>query len=105
MLSSNEFQFEKLLRQCYDDCSTIKGEKTGVANQIKSEELKALLTYCFTDSLNLAVRDGIKARKVMKNYLETMLEITKLIKKSPKRDGKLKDIKTIIEQEEVSDAF
>ena len=83
----------------------MNGEKTGVTKQIKSEEPKALLTYYFIDSFNLAVRDAIKASKVMKNYLETMLEITKLIKKSPKRDGKLKDIKTAIEQEEVSDIF
>ena len=83
----------------------MNGEKTGVTKQIKSEEPKELLTYCFIDFFNLAVHDAIKASKVMKNYLEKMLEITKLIKKSPKRDGKLKDIRTAIVQEEVSDVF
>ena len=41
----------------------------------------------------------------MKNSLETTFEIMKLIKKSPKQDGKLKDFKNAIEQEEVSDVF
>ena len=42
---------------------------------------------------------------MVKNSLETAFEITKLIKKSPTRDGRLRDITTDIEQEEVSDVF
>ena len=38
--------------QCYDGCSTMKGEKAGVAQQIKEEEPRALLTHCYTHSLN-----------------------------------------------------
>ena len=76
--------------QCYDSCSTRKGQKTGVAKQIKTDESKALLMHCFTHSLNLAVGDAIKISKIMKNALKTTHEITKLIKKSPKRDAKLK---------------
>ena len=83
----------------------MKGEKTGVAKQIKSEELKALLIRCFTHSVNLTVGDAIKTSKVMKNSFETTFEITKLIKKLMKQEGKLKDIKTSIEQKEVSDIF
>lgn len=41
----------------------------------------------------------------MKNSLETTFEITKLIKKWPKQDDKLKDIKIAIEQEQVSDVL
>ena len=99
------FNLKNCRGQCFDGCSTMKGEKTGVAKQVKSEEPKALLTHCFTHWLNLAVGDAVKASKVMKNSFETSFEIMKLIKKSPKRDGKLKGIKTAIEQEEVSDVF
>ena len=77
----------------------MKGEKAGVAAQIKKVQPKALLTHCFTHSLNLAVGDAIKESKVMKNSLETTFEITKLIKKSPKRDSKLQKIKSAIEAE------
>ena len=93
------FNLKNCQGQCYDGCSTMKGKKSGVAKQIKSEEPKALLAHCFTHSLNLTVGDAIKANKVMKNSLETIFEIMKLIKKSPKRDNKLKDIKIAIMQE------
>ena len=99
------FNLKNCWGQCYDGCSLMKGEKTRVAKQIKSEEPKALLTHFFKHSLNLAVGDAIKDSKVMKNSLGTTFEISKVIQKSLKRDGKLKDIKIAIEREEVSDVF
>lgn len=83
----------KCRSQCYDGCSTMKGEKNGVAKQIKEVEKKALYTHCYTHSLNLAVGDSVKGSKIMKEALEITHEITKLIKKSPKRDSKLENIK------------
>ena len=74
-----------------------------MAKPIKLEKPNALLTHYFTHSLNLAVSDAIKESKVIKNSLERTFEITKLIKRLPKQYGKLEDIKTAIEQEEVSD--
>ena len=53
----------------------------------------------------MAVADAIKASKGMKNSLETTFEMTKLIQKWPKQDDKLKDIKIVIEQEQVSDVL
>ena len=44
--------------QCYDGYSTMKGEKNYVTKQIKDEDKRALLTYCFTHSFNLAVDDS-----------------------------------------------
>ena len=95
-----QITLKKCCGQCYDGCSTMKGEKKGVAKQIKNEQPKALLTHCFTHSLNLAVGAAIKASKLMKESLETTHEITKLVKKSPKRDSKLKNIKTAAEIDE-----
>ena len=80
--------------QCYNGCSTMAGEKSGVAKQIKEQESRALFTHCYTRSLNLAVGDAIKSSKLMKDALETTHEITKLVKKSPKRDAKLESLKT-----------
>ena len=80
--------------QCYDGCSTMAGEKSGVAKQIKEEESRALFTHCYMHLLNLAVGDVNKNSKLMKDALETPHEITKLIKKSPKQDTKLQSLKT-----------
>ena len=51
-------------------------------------------THCYGHSLNLAVGDSIKRCKVMQSSLDVVFEISKLIKKSPKRDAifqRLKD--------------
>ena len=39
------------------------------------------------DSLNLAASDALKGSKLMKDALETVHEISKLIKYSPRREG------------------
>lgn len=56
--------------QCYDGCSTMKGEKIGVTKQIKSKESKALLTHCFTLLLNSAVDNNITVSKWFKTPLK-----------------------------------
>lgn len=79
--------------QCFDGCSTMAGHKTGVATSIKKDEPRALFTHCYGHSLNLACADTIKRSKLMKDALDTAYEITKLVKKSPKRDVKLEEIR------------
>ena len=51
------------------------------------EECRAVHTHCYGHSLNLAATDAVKSSKVMNDALETMHEITKLIKFSPKREA------------------
>ena len=79
--------------QCYDGASNMSGVKNGVAAQICSEEKCAICTHCYGHSLNLAVSDCIKKRKVCSDALDTAFEITKLIKFSPKRDSALNHIR------------
>ena len=69
---------ECLRGQCYDNCSTMMGKKSGVATAIN-----ALAIYCHAHALNLACGDSIKNCKLMQNALKTSLEISKLVKKSP----------------------
>ena len=61
------------------------GHKNGVVVQIKEEEKRALCTHYYSHSLNLAICD------TMKNSDNTF-ELTKLVKKFPKKDSKLKEI-------------
>ena len=93
----NQFKFEKLSGTTSWWLFNDEGRKDdcGKANE----------SHSFTDSLNLAFGDAIMTTKVMKNSLEITLEITKLIKKSQKRNGKLKDNKNAIHQQEVSEVF
>ena len=63
-----------------------------MAVQIKRDlEERALKTHCYY-SLNLACGDCIRENLIMRNSLETSLEITKLVKNSPKRESHMKII-------------
>ena len=79
--------------QCYDGCSTMSGSKSGGAILIKKEELRCLYTHCYAHLLNLACSDTIKKCRVLKDAIDTTNEITNLVKKFPKRDAKLQNIK------------
>ena len=62
----------------------MSGIRNGVAKHISDREPRAVFTHCYGHVLNLAVSDTVKKSKVMKSSLETVNEISKLIKKSPK---------------------
>ena len=74
----------KLRGQCYDGASTMKGHRSGVSTQISQTEPRAVYTHCYGHSLNLAASDALKGSKLMKDALETVHEISKLIKYSPR---------------------
>jgi len=77
-------KFEMCRRQCYDGASVMSVIKNGVAKCISDKEPRAVFTHCYGHALNLAVGDTVKNSKIMKSSLETVHEISKLIKKSPK---------------------
>lgn len=67
----------------------MNGPNTGVATQIKEIEPRALYTHCYGHATNLACSDSIAQNSILKNAHDTVQEITKLVKKSPKRDAHL----------------
>ena len=79
--------------QCYGEGSILSGAKTSVATNIKSDEPRALFTQCYDHSLNLTASDTMITSRIMKDALVTTHEITKLIKYSPKHDGKSEQIR------------
>ena len=83
----------KVRGQCYDGASNMAGIRNGVAKKIRDEEPRAVFTHWYGHSLNLAVSDTIKKSSVMKNSLNTVHEITKLVKYSPRRESLFNAIK------------
>ena len=65
------------------------GAKSGVSTIYPTEEPRALYTHCYAHSLNLACADTMKQR----DAVDTTFELTKLVKKSPKRDARLQQLK------------
>ena len=79
--------------QCYDDASTMQGARRGVAKVISDEQPKAIYTHCYGHALNLAAGDAIKHCKIMKDALDIIFEVSKLIKYCPKRDVQFESLK------------
>ena len=80
----------KLRVQCYDGASAMSGAKLGVAKQIlEGEEPCAYYTHCYSHMLNLhvAAGDTIRGISVLKNALDTIHEVVKLMKFLPKCDA------------------
>ena len=77
-------QLEKCRGQCYDGASAMAGCKTGVATKLLQKEPHALYTHCYGHAVNLAVQDAVKTNSVLRDTLDTVEEMRKLIKKSPK---------------------
>ena len=60
---------------------------------INDDEPYAVHTHCYGHALNLSVGDTVKQCRVMRFALGTVYEISKLIKKSPKRNTSLQKLK------------
>ena len=73
--------------QPYDGASAMSGARNGVAKTISDKESRAIFTHCYGHALNLGVGDTFKQCQLMKSSLDVVIEISKLIKKSPKRDA------------------
>ena len=85
--------------QCYDGAANMCGSRNGVATQIASEEPRAVFIHCYGHALNLAAGDTVKKNKLLRNTLDTTLEISKLLKFSPRRDTMFNALKSQISPE------
>ncbi|KAJ8024350.1 Zinc finger MYM-type protein 1 [Holothuria leucospilota] len=85
--------------QCFDAGGLMAGSRNGVAAQILSEVKKAHLTHCHGHALSLAVKDTTEGSKLPHDCMDTTMEICKLIKFSPKRQGILEELKNQIQLE------
>ena len=94
------FDTKKLRGQCYDGCSTMAGTKGGVATLMKLVEQRALYTHCYGHATNLACSDSIRQVKCVRDANDTVNEISKLVRKSPKRDSHLEKMKSEMSDDE-----
>ena len=85
--------------QTYDGAGSMLGKRSSVAAQMKRVQPKAIETHCHGHSLNLSVKDILKSNRLINDLLEIIVEITKLIKFSPKREQLLGAVKENFEKD------
>ena len=75
------------------------GTRNGVAKTISDKESRAIFTHCYGHALNLGAGDTVKQCQLIKSSLDIVIEISKLIKKSPKRDAIFQKLKSDLAQD------
>ena len=83
--------------QTYDGASNMLGHKSGVARQIKEEQPKAFETHCHGHTLSLSVKEATKSSTLLNDVMDTVAEVTILVKYSPKREQISGSIKEMFE--------
>ena len=86
-------KIENVRGQCYDEASTMARVKNGVAAKIKILNDAALYTHCYGHALNLAASDCIRNTKDLNDVWVMLKGICNLVKKSPSRECKIRDIR------------
>ena len=72
--------------QYYEGASNMVGAETGVATRIKEIVSRALLIYCYSQALQLAVGNTIKVIKLMRDTLDVAVELKQFIRYSLKTE-------------------
>ena len=71
--------------QAYDGASAMQGRRKGLATLIKTEVPAALPVHCLAHSLNLCLQDASRKILLLRDAIDLVREIAKLINFSPKR--------------------
>ena len=71
--------------QAYDGAANMQGKRTGVAARFLAENPSAIPVHCFAHSLNLCLQGIGRNIVCLRDAIETVREISKLIRFSPKR--------------------
>ena len=85
--------------QAYDGAANMSGRLHGVATRLKEEEPAALYVHCLAHSLNLCLQDASRSCNSVRDGLQLVMEIIKLIKFSPKRTTLFNTIKSQLSPE------
>ena len=71
--------------QAYDGASNMQGKRNGLATKIRNEVPAALPVHCLAHCLNLCLQDAGRNLPLLRDALDAVKQIARLIKNSPKR--------------------
>ena len=85
LLARCSLSIEMCRGQAYDGAANMQGCRSGLATRILSDNPAALPVHCYAHSLNLCLQDVDRSIICIRDALELVREVGKLIKLSPKR--------------------
>lgn len=80
--------------QAYDGASNMQGNFKGVATRIQQEVPSAVHVHCLAHCLNLCLQDVTRLCKPVREALDLVNDILKLIKASPKRSQLFDEVRS-----------
>ena len=104
-LTAFNLPFSGIRGQGYDGASNINGRNNGLQAKVAGENAMALYLYCFGHQLNLVVQDSLVALPEVAIALERMNGVVTLIRNSPKKMGRFKEILEVSKQENEASNF
>ena len=85
MLTRCSLNLEMCRGQAYDGAATISGVRSGLSTRIKKENPAAVYVHCLAHCLNLCLQEEGKNIPLIRDALDFVKEVGKLINLSPKR--------------------
>lgn len=94
-LTTFNIPLNKLRGQCYVMAASKTGSKNELQRKIlqKESRYRDVYSHCYDHALNLACSDTVESFTVLRDALDVTREITKLIKKSLRREAIFRNLK------------
>ena len=91
------FQWMDKKLEAHEEFVVCQVESTGASMlqsvRICNEEPRTVYTHCYGQALSVAVADTVNTYNFMRNAQDCAYEFVKLVKRSPRRDAMLKNLK------------
>ena len=86
--------FDKLVGQCYDGASNMRGAIAGVQAKVKALQPKAIYTHCYAHCTNLILVEATASNQYSRNFFGVLQNLYTFLEASPHRHAKLEAVIT-----------
>ena len=88
-MSKVDLTTEKLVGQCYDGASNMRGTHAGVQAKVKEIQPKALYCHCYAHCVNLVLVEATSTNQCCRNFFGLIQNLYTFIEVSPHRHSTL----------------
>ena len=83
---------DKLIGQCYDGASNMRGAISGLQAKVKALQPKAVYSHCYAHCVNLIIVEATSSNQYARNFFGVLQNLYCFLEASPHRHAKLQSI-------------
>ena len=91
-LSKVGLNIDKLIGQCYDGASNMRGVNAGVQVKVKAAQPKAIYSHCYAHCVNLVLVEAASTNQYTRNFFGVLQNLYNFLEASPHRHSKLESL-------------